>query len=218
MPVGDRASRVPPSSRDERHALRLGLERPACPSRARPSPCCGRGSSRSSAAWTSPGRANGRAEHARREPLADGEPGGVDGLRRVVRRLARDALAPRGHAVGVVELEQQDATRPRRPRRDPERLAQREPNLPEDEAREGQAHRGGVAAGVATGFSIVYINRNNGRSARTAQRGSVTPQPISLPNACCRYPPRSLAPAPRPARLPRRTRRYIARAPPGGTV
>ena len=89
--------------------------------------------------------ADSDAEGARRDPLGQRQPGGVDGLGREVRALAGDALAPGARAVGVFELEQQDPPAGRTAGRDLERLAQRHPDFPQRDARQAKAHRPSVA-------------------------------------------------------------------------
>ena len=62
------------------------------------------------------------AEHPRRHPLANGEPGGVDGFRRVVGELGRHTLGPGLDPIAVAKMEQEDPPAGLRPRRDLERL------------------------------------------------------------------------------------------------
>ena len=74
---------------------------PHSPSRARPSPCCGRECRGRACRGRPRDAASGRPSDPRREPFADREPRGVDRLGRVVRQLEGDALRPRRRAVVV---------------------------------------------------------------------------------------------------------------------
>jgi hypothetical protein len=74
---------------------------------------------------------SGGAEDPRREPFPDRVPGGVDGLGGVIRLLAGHAFGPGHHAVGILDLEEEDPALVHPARGDREALDERELDLSE---------------------------------------------------------------------------------------
>ena len=87
------------------------------------------------------------AEGQRGDPLADGEPRGVDGLGREIGALAGHALRPRDGAVGVAGLEEEDAPEVGGAGRDAERLDKGHADLAQGDGLESDAHAGGTVPG-----------------------------------------------------------------------
>ncbi|MNC87293.1 hypothetical protein D3C83_30090 [compost metagenome] len=80
------------------------------------------------------GRVDRVTEQAGCQDAHDRRPGGVEGLRRIVREVIDDTLAPHLHAGGVEELAEDDASFAHLATRDPEGLAEREADLAEEDA------------------------------------------------------------------------------------
>jgi len=92
--------------------------------------------------WQARGRVVADLEWTRltpwREPLANGKPRSVDRFGAVVRLLARDALGPRHHSIGIVQLEEKDAALGADAGGNAEGLLERETDLAEHETVETQ--------------------------------------------------------------------------------
>ena len=141
MPVGTR-SRVPPSS-TRAAAFAAPPRVPSIPSRRRPSPCCGRGRRGRAREHRVATRRRAGAEHARREPLADREPRGVDGLRRCSSAARRQRTPTTPACRRVDQLEQADAPLGYDAGRDAKRLLERKPDLAQERYGSSEASAAG---------------------------------------------------------------------------